>query len=154
MKKTTPELTSSPSPNFRTTPAVGRLTHDACFNVHQAHIYGESCPEALTMSQRVTGKNGNYFKRKWEAAAQLLSSSLKWGRSSSALTERGARPVSQSAPFMPTLFLSKSKIYSVELDINFSVQREEWRGTFCLKKMSLVRDRRKGFGVITGICGY
>ncbi|GBN71047.1 hypothetical protein AVEN_45299-1 [Araneus ventricosus] len=42
-------------PNFRTTPAVGRLTNSVRFNVHQTHIHSESSnlepssPEAETL---------------------------------------------------------------------------------------------------------
>ncbi|GBM82288.1 hypothetical protein AVEN_214686-1 [Araneus ventricosus] len=37
--------TGTPSPNFRTTPTGGRLTHDARFNMHQAHIHSGSSVE-------------------------------------------------------------------------------------------------------------
>ncbi|GBM28961.1 hypothetical protein AVEN_232051-1 [Araneus ventricosus] len=44
MTRTTPEL-APPSPNFRNTPATGRLTPGR-FNLHQAHKYGGSSLES------------------------------------------------------------------------------------------------------------
>ncbi|GBM22358.1 hypothetical protein AVEN_121167-1 [Araneus ventricosus] len=59
MTRTAAEL-APPPPNFRTTPATGRLTHDGRFKVHQAHMHdsslvksgfklGPSGPEAETI---------------------------------------------------------------------------------------------------------
>ncbi|GBO08830.1 hypothetical protein AVEN_169269-1 [Araneus ventricosus] len=51
MTRTTPEQVS-PSPNIRTTPAGGRLTHDVRFNMHQAHIHGGSSMESVSNVKR------------------------------------------------------------------------------------------------------
>ncbi|GBN21641.1 hypothetical protein AVEN_130678-1 [Araneus ventricosus] len=55
MTRTTPEQVS-PSPNIRTTPAGGRLTHDIRFNVHHAHIHGGSSMESVSNLKRPGSK--------------------------------------------------------------------------------------------------
>ncbi|GBN23472.1 hypothetical protein AVEN_102900-1 [Araneus ventricosus] len=45
MMRTTPKL-APPSPNFRTTSAGGRLTHDIRVSMHQAHMRGGSSLES------------------------------------------------------------------------------------------------------------
>ncbi|GBM96852.1 hypothetical protein AVEN_126644-1 [Araneus ventricosus] len=36
------------SPNFRATPAGGRLAHDVSFSMHKAHIQGRSSVESVS----------------------------------------------------------------------------------------------------------